>query len=162
MPYNSSEEFDIIKLVEFDTFQTPQPKNITQNHLHRGHHVPPNPWEKNGSQKVWHPRCLHNQIALIVCILCLFYLKKDLFVIIKGYMCNYDFMQGTFCSYFWIGCAIIAFVEGAFAKFSAFIAWQESLQFSPSLKWNFIEKTKFIEFKITFMFLKLVLESLIK
>jgi len=27
-------------------------------------------------------------------------LKKDLFVIIKGYMCNYDFMQGPFFSYF--------------------------------------------------------------
>ena len=24
--------------------------------------------------------------------------KKDLFVIMKGYMCNYDFMQGLFCS----------------------------------------------------------------
>jgi len=24
-------------------------------------------------------------------------LKKDLFVIMKGYMCNYDFMQGPFC-----------------------------------------------------------------
>ena len=41
MPYNSSDEFDIINLVEFDTFQTPQPKNETQNHLHGGHHVPP-------------------------------------------------------------------------------------------------------------------------
>ena len=28
MPYNSSEEFDIINLIEFDTFQAPQPKNI--------------------------------------------------------------------------------------------------------------------------------------
>jgi len=26
-------------------------------------------------------------------------LEKDLLVIIKGYMCNYDFMQGPFCSY---------------------------------------------------------------
>ena len=24
--------------------------------------------------------------------------KKDLFVIMKGYMCNYDFIQGPFCS----------------------------------------------------------------
>ena len=36
-------------------------------------------------------------------------LKKDLFVIMKGYMCNYDFMQGPFWN--------IAFVEGVFAKF---------------------------------------------
>ena len=42
MPYNSSEEFDIINLVEFDTFQAPQSKNKTQNHLHGGHLVPPN------------------------------------------------------------------------------------------------------------------------
>ena len=26
-------------------------------------------------------------------------LEKDFFVIIKGYMCNYNFMQGPFCSY---------------------------------------------------------------
>ena len=26
-------------------------------------------------------------------------LEKDLFVIIKGYMCNYNFMQGPFYSY---------------------------------------------------------------
>ena len=26
-------------------------------------------------------------------------LKKDLFVIMKGYMCNYDFMQGPLYSY---------------------------------------------------------------
>ena len=43
MPYNSSDEFDIINLVEFDTFQTPQSQNKIQNHLHGDHHVPPNP-----------------------------------------------------------------------------------------------------------------------
>jgi len=26
-------------------------------------------------------------------------LEKDLFVIIKGYLCNYNFMQGPFYSY---------------------------------------------------------------
>ena len=26
-------------------------------------------------------------------------LEKDLFVNKKGYMCNYNFMQGPFCSY---------------------------------------------------------------
>ena len=46
MSYNSSDEFDIINLVEFDTFQTPQPQNKTQNHLHGGHLVPPDPWDK--------------------------------------------------------------------------------------------------------------------
>ena len=51
MPYNSSDEFDIINLVEFDTFQTPQPQNKTQNHLHGGHLVPPDPWEKTESQR---------------------------------------------------------------------------------------------------------------
>jgi hypothetical protein len=61
-------------------------------------------------------------------------LKKDLFVIIKGYMCNYDFMQGPFCSYISIGCAIIAFVEGVFAKCGVIITWQETFQISPSLK----------------------------
>ena len=43
-------------------------------------------------------------------------MKKDIFVNIEGYMCNYDFMQGTFYSLIWIGCAIIDFVEGVFAK----------------------------------------------
>ena len=49
-------------------------------------------------------------------------LEKGSFCKYKGYMCNYDFMQGPFCSYICIGCEIIAFVEGVFAKFSAFIA----------------------------------------
>ena len=61
-------------------------------------------------------------------------LKKDLFVNIKGYMCNYDFMQGPFISFILIGWVIIAFVEGLFAKFSAIIAWQENFHFSLSLK----------------------------
>ena len=51
-------------------------------------------------------------------------------------------MQGPFCSYIWIGCVIIAFVEGVFAKFSAFIAGQQILLLSLSLKWNCIEKDK--------------------
>jgi len=51
MPYNSSDEFDIINLVEFNTYQTPQPQNKTQNHLHGGHLVPPDPWDKFESQR---------------------------------------------------------------------------------------------------------------
>jgi len=43
MPYNSSEEFDIINLIVFDTFQNLQHTNKTQNHLHEDHLVPPNP-----------------------------------------------------------------------------------------------------------------------
>ena len=39
-------------------------------------------------------------------------LKKDLFVIMKGYMCNYDFMQVLY-----IVILIIAFMEGVFVKF---------------------------------------------
>ena len=50
-------------------------------------------------------------------------LEKGSFCKYKGYMCNYDYM-----------CAIIAFVEGVFAKFSAFIAWQQILLLSLSLK----------------------------
>ena len=69
-------------------------------------------------------------------------LEKGSFCKYKGYMCNYDFMQGPFYSYIWIGCEIIAFVEGVFAKFSAFIAWQQILLLSLSLKWNCIEKDK--------------------
>jgi len=47
MPYNSSDEFDIINLVEFDTFQTPQSQNKIQNHLHGDHHVRPQPVREN-------------------------------------------------------------------------------------------------------------------
>ena len=32
---------------------------------------------------VWHPRCLHISVAYLLYIMCLFCLKKDLFVIIK-------------------------------------------------------------------------------
>ncbi len=61
-------------------------------------------------------------------------LNKDLFVIIKGYMCNIDFMQGSFYSLIGIECVIIAFVEGVFAKCGVIITWQETFQISPSLK----------------------------
>ena len=50
--------------------------------------------------QLWHPRCLYSSCISILCILCLNCLKKDLFVNIKGSMCNYDFMQGPFCSLF--------------------------------------------------------------
>ena len=93
-------------------------------------------------QYVWHPRCLYSSCVSILCILCLFCLKKDLFVIIKGYMCNIDFMQGSFYSLIWIECVIIAFVEGVFAKCGVIITWQETFQISLSLKWNCIEKDK--------------------
>ena len=69
-------------------------------------------------------------------------LEKGSFYKYKGYMCNYDFMQGPFCSYIWIGCEIIAFVEGVFAKCSVIITWQETFQFNLSLKWICIEKDK--------------------
>ena len=69
-------------------------------------------------------------------------LKKDLVVNIKGYMCNYDFMQGPLYSFIWIGWMIIAFVEGVFAKYSVIITWQENFYFSLSLKWNYLEKEK--------------------
>ena len=69
-------------------------------------------------------------------------LEKWSFCKYKGYMCNYDFIQGPFYSYIWIGCGIIAFVEGVFAKFSAFIAWQQNLLLNVSLKWICIEKDK--------------------
>ena len=65
-------------------------------------------------------------------------LKKDLFVIMKGYMCNYDFMQGPFYSYILIGCEIIAFVEGVFAKCGAFIAWQPFFAFESRVEVNLL------------------------
>ena len=61
-------------------------------------------------------------------------LEKGSFCKYKGYMCNYDFMQGPFYSYIRIGCEIIAFMEGVFLKCSVIIAWQENFQFSISLK----------------------------
>ena len=92
--------------------------------------------------RLWHPRCLHSSCVSILCIMCLICLKRDFFCKYKGYMCNYDFMQGPFYTYIWIGCGIIAFVEGVFAKCSVIIAWQENFHFSLSLKWIYIEKDK--------------------
>ena len=51
----------------------------------------------------WHPRCLHSRIVFILCIMFLIYLKKDLIVKIKGYLCKYDLMQGPFYNLIWIG-----------------------------------------------------------
>ena len=48
-------------------------------------------------------------------------LEKGPFLITKGYMCNIDFMQGSFYSLILVECVIVAFVEGLLAKFSAFI-----------------------------------------
>ena len=48
------------------------------------------------------PRFLNIQFRVIrtkLCIMCLNCLKKDLSVFMKGYMCNFDFMQGPFYSY---------------------------------------------------------------
>ena len=84
---------------------------------------------------LWHPRCLHSRIVLILRIKCLFCLKKDLIVKIKGYLCKYDFMQGLFYSVIWVGRANIAFVECLFIKFSIIIAWQKILLFSLKLNW---------------------------
>ena len=61
-------------------------------------------------------------------------LEKGSFCKYKGYMCNYDFMQGPLYSFIGIGCGIIALVEDIFANCSAIIAWQENFHFSLSLK----------------------------
>ena len=42
-PYNPSEEFDTINLVEFDAFQTLHLKPQAQNHLHVGQPLAPDP-----------------------------------------------------------------------------------------------------------------------
>ena len=89
--------------------------------------------EKNFGTKLWHPRCLRSWITFILCIMCLFCLKKDLIVKIKGYLCKYDFMQGPFYSLIWVGRANIVFVEGLFVKLSVIIAWQKILLFSLKL-----------------------------
>ena len=68
--------------------------------------------------------------------------EKGSFCKDKGYMCNYDFMQGPFYSFIWIGWVIIAFVEGVFAKCGVIITWQETFQISLNLKWNYIEFDK--------------------
>ena len=68
--------------------------------------------------------------------------EKGSFCKYKGYMCNYDFMQGPFYSYIWIDCEIIAFVEGVFAKCGVIITWQETFQISLNLKWNYFEFDK--------------------
>ena len=74
--------------------------------------------------------------------MCLIFLKKDLIVKIKGYLCKYDLMQGPFYNLIWIGRANIAFVEGLFVKFSVIIAWQKILLFSLKLNWICIGKDK--------------------
>ena len=43
-------------------------------------------------------RCLHSNCVGLLCIMCLNYLKRIFFVIMKGYMCNYDFMPGPLYS----------------------------------------------------------------
>jgi len=40
MPYNSSDEFDIINLVEFDIYQTPQPQNKSKTTCMGPPHAP--------------------------------------------------------------------------------------------------------------------------
>ena len=82
-------------------------------------------------------------------------LEKGSFCKYKGYMCNYDFVQGPFCSYVWIGCAIIAFVEGVFEKFSAFITRQQILLLSLKLKWNYLEIDKILGIQNPFYVLKI-------
>ena len=90
-------------------------------------------------------------------------LEKGYFCKYKGYMCNYESMQGPFYSNIWIGCAIIAFVEGVFAKFSAFIAWQQIFAFKSKFKVKLPWKRQnSLEFKISPTFSKIALETLIK
>ena len=60
-------------------------------------------------------------------------LEKGSFYKYKGYLCNYDFMQGPLYSFIGIGCVIIAFVEGVFVKYSVIITWQEIFYFSLDL-----------------------------
>ena len=72
------------------------------------------------------------------CVNCL---KKDLFVNIKV-ICVIWFYARSFLQLIWIECAIIAFVEGVFAKCSAIIDWQKNFHFNLSLKWNYLEKDK--------------------
>ena len=57
-------------------------------------------------------------------------------------MCNYDLMLGLFYNLIWVGKANIAFVEGVFEKCSVIITWQQTLLFSPDLKWICLEKDK--------------------
>ena len=106
--------------------------------------------------QMWHPRCLHISVAYLLYIMCLFCLKKDLFVIIKGYMCNIHFMQGSFYSLIWIECVIIAFVEGVFAKCGVIITWQEIFQISLSLKWNCFEFDKIPGIQNSFYVFKII------
>ena len=105
--------------------------------------------------RLWHPRCLHISVAYLLYIMCLFCLKKDLFVIRKGYMCNIDFMQGSFYSLIWIECVIITFVEGVFAKCGVIITWQETFQISLSLKWNCFEFDKILGIQNPFYVFKI-------
>ena len=91
---------------------------------------------------LWHPRCLHSRNIFILGIMCLFCLKKDLIVKIKGYLCKYDFMQCPFYSLIWVGRANIAFLKCLFVKFSVIIAWQKILLSSLKLNWICIGKDK--------------------
>ena len=43
MPYNSNKEFDVVNLVNSDTFWPLHHKDETQNHLHVGHPLAPDP-----------------------------------------------------------------------------------------------------------------------
>ena len=90
-------------------------------------------------------------------------LEKESFCKYKGYMCNYDFMQGPFYSLIWIECAIIAFVEGVFAKFQCIYYMAANFAFKSKFKVKLPWKRQVsFKFKIPFMFSKIALESLIK
>ena len=65
--------------------------------------------------------------------MCLNCLKKDLFVNIKV-ICVIMILCKVFSAVIFVGCEIIAFVEGIFAKFNAFITWQQILLLSLNLK----------------------------
>ena len=60
-------------------------------------------------------------------------LEKNLFVIIKV-ICVIMILCKVLSAVIFVGCEIIAFVEGVFAKFSAFITWQQILILSLCLK----------------------------
>ena len=65
--------------------------------------------------------------------MCLNCLKKDLFVNIKV-ICVIMILCKVLSVVYLNRGAIIAFVEGVFAKFSAFITWQQILLLSLNLK----------------------------
>ena len=49
-------------------------------------------------------------------------------------MCNYDFMQGPFCSYIWIGCEFYSFCGGCFCKIQCIYCMAANFAFKSKFK----------------------------